>query len=556
MQNVRSVSSMCSVALTETRLLGYASNLIFGLVLGGKVNRLSFGSGLLLLVSLVCACSSAPTEILVTVNSDFAIPSAINRVVVKSFDTGGHVVSNQVFLLRANGTDDVAGTYALPLSFAVVPEFDDVSRHAILEIQGFPSGSSTAVVDRKAIMGFVKGEKLSLEIFLAQACVNVTCPGDETCDRGGVCVPILTTGVTHDAGVDAGMSDAATVVDMAVVHDGAVDATVHDASMPDGTTGDGAVSVPTLRQSPTLTLAEPSDGAGAFGFGVAISADGTTIAVGDPDTSQQTGTVYIYHKNGANFGRTPTQTISTVPSGTDWFTLPWLALSGDGTVLVVGAANGSNGEILVFTGSSGTFDTTPAQTVPAPGDVSAFVSGPPSLSADATTLAVPTNGSIVIFTGGPTSFDPTPSDTIAAPTGSTGNYGRGCSLSADGSAIAISDPDYNSEGVVYVYEHSGATFAADPTLTISSPAGVGFKFGFSVALRSDARELIVGQTDSGGATIYVYGRHGAAFGTPETISTPSGPNSMFGASQNVAVSADGTTMLVGDYGTHVYIYGP
>ena len=530
---------------------------------------MAFHSSVVRALSIVAAlalsaCSKAPTEILVTINSDLSVPAGLDRILVQSYDTSGASISVGTFPLIATTSPAVNGAYTLPISFAVVPQYGDVSRHAILDVKGY-RGSSAALVERKAIMGFESGKKLDLAIFLAQACVSVTCPSDKTCDIGGRCVPIDVSQSAGDAGVDAQINDAANASDMSVPRDasaadahivdsglgdaGIVDASVHDATVIDAS----SMTIPTYPASPTQTINEPSGGNSHFGLFVAASGDGQTLAALDLSESGTNAPVYIFTRTGTSFRATPTQTL-TSPMGVTEFASSSLALSRDGSLLTVGAGSASNGESLVYTRSGSIFETTPVQTISSPSPGIRVFGDSPAFSSDNNTLAIGSANGVFIFERSGGSFETTPTQTISPPSGSA-YFGQALALSADASTLVVSDFQFNSVGKVYVYTRSGGVFGTSPTWTISPPPITSSDvsdFGIALALRADGNELVVGDSEGAPASwAFVYERSDSGFDNlVQTISSPAGAAQDFGF--GVAISAD-STLFIGD-GTHVYVY--
>ena len=518
-------------------------------------------------------CSSAPTQILTTINSDFPVPASLDRIVVRSFEMDGTAISNSTFTLR--GAMDVAssGTFALPLSFALVPENGDVTRHAVLDISGYAAGSPNAVVDRKVIVGFEKNQTTHLDIFLPRACADVSCSPDKTCGDIGSCVPILVQ-TTHDAGADANVSDAAqndsaTATDMHVasdapandmrvvdggVHDlgamdaatdaGAPDAATTDASVVDATTHDATVfGVPTYTTSAFETLnaphaTDPGNGDPAVSVqGCAMSGDGSVIATnGVREVDGDFVSVYVLD-SGA-FPTAPTITL-TAPSGANGFGRYTPILSADGTLLVVPSGGPSNAamiQLLVYRRSGGTFPATPSQTLSVPSGTDNFTAI--SLSRDARTLVAAGTNFVFVYTRGGASFGASPTQTIPAPSGAA-LFGGLLAVSGDASTFAVT-----GTSTIYVYEKTSGTFATAPSQTITAPSEA--HASGTLEFTDDASMFVYGATTTTPDwTAFVYSRSGSSFALSSTATTHvTADFGVFTQSFSANLRSDGNELIV------------
>jgi trimeric autotransporter adhesin len=314
---------------------------------------------------------------------------------------------------------------------------------------------------------------------------------------------------------------------------------------------------------------------GHTGQGVAISADGNTMAVGAPheaggsagangnqrDNSLfDAGAVYVFTRSGTGWTQQAYLKASN-PRGSAEFGHV-VALSADGNTLAVSAywepsnAKGINGDqkdesipqagaIYVFTrrgaawtqqayikasntGEAGTADTF------GEGDQFAFSL---ALSADGNTLAA-----------GALTED-------SAASGINGNQ-------ADNSAT--------SAGAVYVFTRTGTAWSQQAYVK-SANIRAGDLFGISVALTADGNMLAVGAFDedgsargvngtpdnraNGSGAAYVFTRAGAAWSQQAYVKASNGESQdSFGVS--VALNDDGTTLLVGSLDEDCTATGP
>ena len=232
-----------------------------------------------------------------------------------------------------------------------------------------------------------------------------------------------------------------------------------------------------------------------FGSSVALSADGTTLAVGATgEESSATGingnqadnsgwlagAAYVFTRSGATWSQQAY--IKASNSGVNDFFGSSVALSADGTTLAVGAtgedsnATGINGNqadsawvsgaVYVFTRDGGTWPQQVYIKASNPGMFDDFGSSV-ALSADGNTLAV--------------------GATMEA-SGATGINGNQADNSAEGS------------GAVYVFTRDGGTWSQQAYIKASN-SGKYDTFGFAVTISADGATLAVGAyVEDSGAT--------------------------------------------------------
>jgi hypothetical protein len=293
-----------------------------------------------------------------------------------------------------------------------------------------------------------------------------------------------------------------------------------------------------------------------FGFSLALSADGSTLAVGsDRENSSATGidgnqtdvsasaagAVYVFTRN----GRTWSQQAYVKASNTgarDQFGGS-LALSGDGSTMAVGAAF----EASAATGIGGN-----------QADNSASFSG-----------------AIYVFTrtGGTWRQQ---AYVKASNTGRGDTFGSSVALSGDGSIMAVgaireesaatgingeqADNSATEAGAVYMFTRTGTTWSQQAYVK-GSNTGAGDRFGSSVALSNDGSSLAVGAigerstaTGIGGdqaddsavnaGAAYVFTRSGTSWSQQAYVkASNTEAGDQFGWA--VALSGDGATLAVG-----------
>jgi hypothetical protein len=157
--------------------------------------------GALALVATAAACSpkNNGTLLVARVDTDLAIPSALNSIQI------------QVTPSHGGGSTDsfpLTSRASLPM-LAIVPSGDPAFT---IDVTATGRLGSTTVVSQTATVAFAPGEAREFTLFLAQDCVNATpcTPATNVCIKGGSCVAktqVATTKpyVPGGGGVDAGM---------------------------------------------------------------------------------------------------------------------------------------------------------------------------------------------------------------------------------------------------------------------------------------------------------------------------------------------------------------
>lgn len=315
----------------------------------------------------------------------------------------------------------------------------------------------------------------------------------------------------------------------------------------------------------------PSDGLASdmFGRAVAISADGTTVAIGsylDDETHSNRGSVYVYNKSGETWSL-QTKIVDTDSLANDRFG-EFIAISNDGNRLVVsstgdddGVAGNDAGSIAVYHRSGSTW-TRKVKLIASDAAATDTFGYGVSISGDGNTIAVgsprddnsPNNdtGSVYIFTYNGTTW--TQQAKLLASDRTTSDwFGYSTSLSYDGNKVVIgaiyddTNP-YTDSGSAYVFTRSGTTWSQQAKLVSQSPAGQEY-FGAAVSMSQDGTTIAVGAYSSGGGkgAVYIYTTNGTTWSHQATL-IPSGISSTATYGISVALSADGNVLVAGAQG--------
>ncbi|QQR88714.1 MAG: hypothetical protein IPJ88_10745 [Myxococcales bacterium] len=357
------------------------------------------------------------------------------------------------------------------------------------------------------------------------------------------------------------------------------------------------------------TNAEPGD---YFGFAVASSADGTTVAIsaryegssatgidgdGSNNDSPGSGAVYLFTVD--DHGEWSQQAYIKASNGKDYDTFGTdLALSADGSTLAVGAPSegsaepGMNGKdnpmesgaVYVFTKSSDGSWSEQAYLKASNAEMLDNFGMAVALSADGNTLAVGATGEDSSATGIDgdqednaendsgaaylfTRSDDTWAQQVyikASNTDKQDNFGSAIALSSEGNILVVGAPNESGAGAAYVFEMSGGSSWTEQAYLKASNTEIESddNFASAVSLSADGSLLAVGapQEDSSAqgidgdqtsnhmesaGAVYLYKRQSAAgFSQIAYVkASNTDPRDYFGHS--VALSSDGSMLAVG-----------
>jgi hypothetical protein len=121
---------------------------------------------------LLCACSGSATQLVVVVDSDLEVGTALSQITIQ--------IQSSEFQPEVWKRDfELMAEEDLPLSFGVAVSSGEenevhIEAHAI-------SPDNTTRVSRGAVVSLLEGKSLILELNLVQACVPKVCGENETC---------------------------------------------------------------------------------------------------------------------------------------------------------------------------------------------------------------------------------------------------------------------------------------------------------------------------------------------------------------------------------------
>lgn len=288
------------------------------------------------------------------------------------------------------------------------------------------------------------------------------------------------------------------------------------------------------------------------GWSVALSADGKTALVGGYSDNNFAGATWVYTRTGNTWAQ-QTKLIGTGNTGNAWQGFSVAISADGNTAIVGGVIDASNkGAVWIFTRSGSTWAQQGTKLVTSDEVGNTWFGKSVSLSADGNTALVGgyldnTNaGAAWIFTRSGTTW--TQDGTKLVGTGAVGaaNQGTAVSLSADGNIAAIGgSADDSNKGATWVFTRSGNTWVHQK-IVVPGVSGAA-KQGQSVALSADATTLMIGGVNatSNVSNAWVYTRSGSTW--TQQGSTIAGSDAIGTAANgtNVSLSADGNTAMMG-----------
>lgn len=299
-------------------------------------------------------------------------------------------------------------------------------------------------------------------------------------------------------------------------------------------------------------------GTGQQGRGVAISADGTTAAVGGAFDSSTTGAIWIYTRSGSTWTQQGSKLVGTGATG-NAAQGEYVAISADGnTVAWSGMFDATfNGAVWVFTRTAGVWTQQGSKLVGSGGSGSFIAMGRGlSMSQDGNTIAfgatgdTSSAGATWVFTRSSGVWTQEGSKLVGTGAIGAAQQGYATALSADGRTLAVGGiSDDSSIGAVWIFVKATTTWAQQGSKLVGT-GGVGTpNQGISVALSADGNTLIVGGEvdDSIRGALWVFLRTGTAWAQQGAKLVGSGAVIPTRMGSSVSVSADGNFVIAGGY---------
>jgi hypothetical protein len=294
-------------------------------------------------------------------------------------------------------------------------------------------------------------------------------------------------------------------------------------------------------------------GNGNQGYSVSLSGDGNTALVGSYWDNVGVGATWLWTRSGTTWTQQGNKIVGAgaVMGGGHYTQQGWsVALSSDGNTALVGCNSDNSGvgaawafrlaRPFVQQGAklAGTTSSAFGISLAISTDGQTAVIGADGLSSGAGGAWIYTrSGNTWVVQGG-----------VLSGSGAIGNANQGVTtaISADGSTVLVGGwRDSSNSGAVWVWTRSGTTWSQQAKLSGFSGA-----FGSSVALSADGNTALVGASldSSSVGAFYTLTRSGTTWTQQGTKHVVSGASATAYVGTSCALSADGSTALIGGSG--------
>lgn len=255
----------------------------------------------------------------------------------------------------------------------------------------------------------------------------------------------------------------------------------------------------TWSQQGTKLVGTGAVGPARQGWGLALSADGNTLASSGTDDNSYTGAAWVFTRSAGVWTQQGSKLVGTGITGSQPQQGFAVALSADGNTLALSSPydNSNAGAVWIFTRSAGVWTQQGAK-LAGPGTNSQMGSSL-ALSADGSTLTTgaPRDsanfGAVLVFTSNAGVWSQQGSKLVG--TGSTGAAFQGTSvaLSNDGNTLASGGyADNSNNGAVWLFGRVGSTWTQQGSKLVSAEHIGSARQGVSVSLSATATRLAVG----------------------------------------------------------------
>lgn len=303
---------------------------------------------------------------------------------------------------------------------------------------------------------------------------------------------------------------------------------------------------------------------------VALSSDGNTALVGAYGTTVSSnataGAAYIFTRTNGVWSASPVFSVTDpAAAANDYFGLSG-ALSSDGTTALIGAAGttvlgiSKAGEVYVYTRNGNSWSLTQEFTDPVDTANDIFGSSV-ALSGDGNTALISAPGTAYVYvrTNGHWSSNPISALTAFSP--SAGDFfGVSVALSIDDSTALIGAPQttvngINLAGEAYLFLQNGGTWPNTPGFFTDPNPKMGDNFGESVAVSGDGTSILIGAPGfsvGGAGSADLYAQTGNVWpGSPTASFTEPAATALDYFGSSVALSSNGAIALIGSINTAV-----
>ena len=327
----------------------------------------------------------------------------------------------------------------------------------------------------------------------------------------------------------------------------------------------GSIAVFTRSSRGWTRSAELPGGSGlGFGSGLGVSAGADTILIGVPGEGEGAGRVLALARSGDSWTGQTSLVAGDETGRTEGGVADNVALSADGDTALVGSPSGRGMEAAWVFVRQGDAWVEQARLTAGSGEGFDQFGCDVALSADGSTALVGapgenggsnrpyTAGSAWVFTRSGSSWalqqELMPSDASPPENGfgcEAGRYGQSVALSADGDTALIgSENDHGGAGAAWVFSRSESGWGQQGPKLTASDGSAKAGFGSATALSADGSTALIGFGGSQSAQVFT--RSGAAWSEQGPRLAPRTPAGL--AISSAALSADGSTALIGGSG--------
>ena len=307
-----------------------------------------------------------------------------------------------------------------------------------------------------------------------------------------------------------------------------------------------------------------------FGYSVDISADGSTVVVSTPyddDKDTDSGTVYVFTKQ-SNGSYLQTQKLLAIDGAEDDYFGNSVSVSGDGSIIVAGAygnddKGSGSGSVYIFSKETNGSYLQIQKLVASDGEAEDYFGYSVAVSADGLIIAIgaswsdgkgAASGSVYVFTKQPDGSYLQVQKLLSTVGAGSDNFGRSVAVSGDGLTIITGASwddekgDYSGSAYIFTKQSDGSFLETQKLLAADGTDGD--QFGRSVAVSADGSTVVVGAygdddkgTNSGSVYVFTKQANGSYLQSQKLTASDGAANDRFGFS--VAVS--NTSVVVGAF---------
>lgn len=255
-----------------------------------------------------------------------------------------------------------------------------------------------------------------------------------------------------------------------------------------------------------------------FGTSVAVSGDGSRIAVGaiyvNISGGSPWGAVYTFSRNGSTYELMGNALNAPSPQNYDYFCR--VALSADGSTLAVGARgyDSNKGAVFVLQWNGSNYSSC-QKLVTVDQTSGEYLGNSISISADGSTVVAgaysysSNRGAVYVFRRNGSSYAQV--NKLTASDGVASDYfGISVAVSGDGGRVAAGayndDETYTDQGSAYLYRWNGSVYVLSEKLLATDVTAASYYYGSGIALSADDSTLVVGAYgyNSSQGTVWLY----------------------------------------------------